>query len=145
VRPLLPTFGSRPGHSPEEIKMKPFALVVAVLFGLGSFALADDKKKEDHKQQGAKIVGTWEITKTDLELPEGTLLEFTKDGKFTITAKGTDMKIEGTYKVEKDKLLTTAKVGDQSFDDTDTIKKLTADVFEIEGKDGKVTVMKKKK
>ncbi len=126
--------------------MKPFAFaLVAVLFGLGSIALAEDKKKGDQKQEGAKIVGTWEITKTDLELPEGTLLEFTKDGKFSLTAKGTDMKIEGTYKVEKDKLLTTAKVGDQSIDDTDTITKLTADALEIKGQDGKVTVMKKKK
>jgi len=121
--------------------------LLAVLSGFGTLAQAEEKKKDDKKQEGAKIVGKWEITKTDLDIPTGTLLEFTKDGKFTMTldANGVQMKIEGTYKVEKDKLLTTAKIGDQSIDDTDTIKKLTADVFEIEGKDGKVTVMKKKK
>jgi uncharacterized protein (TIGR03066 family) len=144
-----PDFGRRRGHPTRNINMRPLLALglLAVLSGFGTLAQAEEKKKDDKKQEGAKIVGKWEITKTDLDIPTGTLLEFTKDGKFTMTldANGVQMKIEGTYKVEKDKLLTTAKIGDQSIDDTDTIKKLTADVFEIEGKDGKVTVMKKKK
>jgi len=63
--------------------------LLAVLSGFGTLAQAEEKKKDDKKQEGAKIVGTWEITKTDLDIPTGTLLQFTKDGKFTMTSMPT--------------------------------------------------------
>jgi uncharacterized protein (TIGR03066 family) len=120
------------------------AFVVGLaMLGLVGLARADEKKKDDTQKKDdavAKLMGTWEITKNTGGIPEGTLIEFAKDGKLVMTATdGT--KVDGTYKVEKDKLLTT--IG--GAEDTDTIEKLTADAVELKNKDGVVTVMKKKK
>ena len=49
-----------------------------------------------------KIVGKWEVTKAGSDLPEGSTVEFAKDGKLTALIKGDKgdaMKLEGTYKV----------------------------------------------
>ena len=94
-----------------------------------------------------KIVGMWEITKAGGDLPAGTTIEFTKDGKLNavIKADGMEVKLDGTYKVEKDKLTVKIKVADQNIEETATIKKLTDDALEIEDKDKKVDVFKKKK
>lgn len=94
-----------------------------------------------------KIVGMWEITKAGGDLPAGSTLEFTKDGKLNavIKAEGMEVKLDGTYKVEKDKLTVKIKVADQNIEETATIKKLTDDALEIEDKDKKVDVFKKKK
>ena len=56
-----------------------------------------------------------------------------------------EVKLDGTYKVEKDKLTVKIKIGDQNIEETATIKKLTDDALEIEDKDKKVDVFKKKK
>lgn len=94
-----------------------------------------------------KIVGSWVVEKTEAPLPVGAVAEFTKDGKLILTVKGKDkdIKIEGTYKVEKDKLLTKLTVGDKTHEDTDTITKLTDEALELTDKDKKVTALKKKK
>ena len=123
-------------------------LGLVALVSLASFVAADDKKEEKGKQEGnaTKLVGKWEVTKSDGNVPIGSTVEFTKDGKFSvaISANGMELKIEGTYKVEKDQLLTEAKINDQKVEDTDVIKKLTADALELEGKDKSITVLKKK-
>ena len=115
-----------------------YALAVAVAaLGIAAVATADDK------DTAAKLVGKWEITKADDEPLVGATLTFTKDGKFTIAIKVDDkeMKVEGTYKIENGKLVTES--GGMS--DTDTIKKLTDDALELENKEKKTTVLKKKK
>jgi hypothetical protein len=52
-----------------------------------------------------------------------------------------DSKMEGTYEIEKGRLVT--KIGDAS--DTDTIKKLTADEVELQNDNKETTQLKKKK
>jgi uncharacterized protein (TIGR03066 family) len=117
-----------------------FALALGGLMvataGLGSAADDDNAKK---------IVGKWEITKSGSDLPTGSTVEFTKDGKLAAVIKGDDTKLEGSYKVEKEKLTVKLKVGDQSIEEVVTITKLTDDALELKDKDAKVDVFKKLK
>lgn len=122
--------------------MKALSAVVLgllVLGSAGSTAAQDDNAK--------KIVGKWEITKSEGGVPSGAVIEFTKDGKLLVTAmvEGTELKLDGSYKVEKDKLLTKIKIGDKTHEDTDTITKLNDQVLEIKDKDNKITALKRKK
>lgn len=118
------------------------ALGLAVL-GLAGTAGAQDKKDDN----AAKIVGKWEVTKSGSDLPAGSTIEFTKDGKMTavVKADGQELKLDGTYKVEKEKLTVKLKLGDQEMEEAVTIKKLTDDALEVEDKDKKVDVFKKVK
>jgi uncharacterized protein (TIGR03066 family) len=119
--------------------------VFAGLLGVVLVVCAGSAQGQDDNAK--KIVGMWEITKAGGDLPAGSTLEFTKDGKLNavINAEGMEVKLDGTYKVEKDKLTVKIKVADQSIEETATIKKLTDDALEIEDKDKKVDVFKKKK
>jgi uncharacterized protein (TIGR03066 family) len=118
------------------------ALVLGVFaLGLAAGAVADEK---DYPKL---IVGKWEITKSDLA-PVGSVVEFTKDGKLMAVVKdqGQELKLEGTYKVDKDKLNTKIKLPcGNTTDDTDTIKMLTDESMEIENSMKKVTAFKRKK
>jgi len=118
----------------------------AFTLGVLTFALAGTTSA-DEKDYPKDIVGKWEITKTSSDAPVGTLIEFLKDGKLTAVLKieGQELKIDGTYKVDKDKLMTKIKLGDQTVEDTDTIKKLADDTLELEDKDKKTTTLKRKK
>src|SRR5262245_16739748 len=83
---------------------------------LGVVAQADDKKDEKKGANAKLIVGKWEVTKTEGGgPPEGTVIEFTKDGKLIIKGKmgDQDFTAEGTYKVNGDKFDFTMKFGDQ--------------------------------
>ena len=62
-----------------------------------------------------------------------------------VKVEGMEVKLEGTYEVEKDKLTVKIKLGEQNVEEVATIKKLTDDALEIEDKDKKVDVFKKKK
>jgi uncharacterized protein (TIGR03066 family) len=79
----------------------------------------------EDKIDAKKLVGKWEPK----EKKEGgsAVIEFTKDGKVTITlaAKGKEVKFDGTYKVDGNKVTTTMKFGDKERTDTQTITKLT--------------------
>jgi uncharacterized protein (TIGR03066 family) len=114
-------------------------LGVVMVVSAGAARADDDNAK--------KIVGIWEVTKSGGDLPVGTTLEFTKDLKLSAVIKmdGSDLKLEGSYKVEKDKLTVKVKIGDQMVEEVATLKKLTDDALEIEDKDKKVDVFKKKK
>ncbi|MFL5340799.1 MAG: DUF5640 domain-containing protein [Gemmataceae bacterium] len=130
--------------------MKPlFAhiLGVATLLGLVGFLAADDNKKDDKPKQedgAAKLVGKWEVTKTDGNIPEKAVVEFTKDGKFSLTIEG-QTRTEGKYRVEKDKLITEVEANGQKSEDTDVIKKVTADTLELENAGDKRMLSLKKK
>lgn len=123
--------------------MNRLAMAGAVLaaVGLAGLAPADDKKDET----GAKLVGKWEVTKAETDTPVGTVVEFTKDGKLVVLLKedGKETKLEGTYKVEKDKLAVSITVEGQKYDDSLTVKKITADALELIDKDKKLEVLKK--
>jgi uncharacterized protein (TIGR03066 family) len=93
-----------------------------------------------------KLVGVWEVTKSE-GAPPGATLEFTKDGKMKIRAevKGKQFEMGGTYKVEGNKVHVTFKVGDQEKKDTGTIKTLTDTRLVVEDTKGKVDEYKRKK
>jgi uncharacterized protein (TIGR03066 family) len=116
-----------------------------IFFVAGSMTEATGGDKKKSATNAEKIIGKWEVTKG--EVPAGSLVEFTKDGKlkFTIKMKGKDISLEGTYKVEGDKLKSTMKVGDKEVTDTDTIKTLNETMLILEDTKGKVAEFKRKK
>jgi uncharacterized protein (TIGR03066 family) len=121
------------------------AVVLGLAFVVPAVLKADDKKdNKKNEETAAKLLGDWEITKASDDAAVGALVNFAKDGKLVIkiTINGQEQKIEGTWKLDDNGKLITESGGS---DDTDTIKKLTADAMELENKDGKITVMKKKK
>jgi uncharacterized protein (TIGR03066 family) len=120
------------------------ALCAAVL-GLSVVVFAGTARAEDDNAK--KIVGVWEVTKSDSEIPTGSTVEFLKDGKLNVVIKDNsgDMKFSGTYKIEKDKISLKLQVNDMTHEETVTIKKLTDDALEVEDKDKKVDIFKKKK
>ena len=80
---------------------------------LTASAQADDKKdKPDHAKL---LIGKWEMTKAADDLPVGSVIEFTKDGKMKIVAKkdGKEETINAIYKVEGAKIEYTLKLGDK--------------------------------
>jgi len=110
------------------MKLLQLLLAAGLLVGLTSVCRAEDKK--DDKTNKEKIVGTWVLEKPDKpkNIPPGTTIEFTKNGKLKLSAKvdGKDINIEGTYSVDGDKLKTTGQGPDgKEQTDTDTITKLT--------------------
>jgi uncharacterized protein (TIGR03066 family) len=119
--------------------------VFAGLLGVVMVVVAGTAQAQDDNAK--KIVGIWEVAKAGGDLPAGSTIEFTNDGKLNAVVKveGMEVKLDGTYKVEKEKLTVKIKVADQNIEETATIKKLTDDALEIEDKDKKVDVFKKKK
>jgi len=103
----------------------------------------------DDKVDAAKLVGKWELTKSsDENAPKGAMVEFTKDNKVTITfnANGKEVKLEGTYKVEADKLTVKLSLpGGKDNEDTDTVKSLTDDKLVLIDKEKKENEFTKKK
>lgn len=119
-----------------------FAVVLCYCF-LGA-AVAEDKK--DAKINGSKIVGTWIVVK-DAELPPGTPVEFTKDGKLILkfTANGKEIKLEAMYKVDGDKLTLTMKNPDGKDEvEVDVINVLTEDKLMLTDPKKKETELKRK-
>lgn len=113
------------------------ALVVSVAAG------ADDKKVD-----AAQLVGKWEVTKATQMIPPGSVVEFAKEGKVTVTFKGPDGKekaLEGKYKLDGDKLNTKFTVDGETHEDTDTVKKLTDEEMELENGEKQTVNLKKKK
>jgi uncharacterized protein (TIGR03066 family) len=96
------------------------------LFVLLCGGLAADDKKAD-AIDAKKLVGKW-LRKEKVAGPT-VVMEFTKDGKATLTlgGGGKDIKLAGTYKVDGDKLTTTTNLDGQEKSQTDTILKLTDD------------------
>lgn len=119
--------------------------VLAGLLGVVMVAFATTAQAQDDNAK--KIVGVWEVAKAGGDLPAGSTIEFTKDGmiKAVVKVEGMEVKLDGTYTVAKDKLTVKIKVADQNVEETATIKKLTDDALEIEDKDKKIDVFKKKK
>jgi uncharacterized protein (TIGR03066 family) len=95
-----------------------------------------------------KIVGVWELVKGS-DLPPGTSFEFMKDGKMKVSIKDGDKTTEmnGTYKVEGDKLTNAGKGPDgKEQKETDTIVKLTDTELVIkDDKHNKTLEFKKRK
>jgi len=92
---------------------------LALCFG----ALAEDKK--DETIDAKKLVGKWEPKEKTKD--RTLLIEFAKDGKVTFTGAegGKEMKAEGTYKVNGNKLTLDMKFGDKERKMTRIVSKLT--------------------
>ncbi len=120
-------------------------MLCAVALGVCLVAAASTARAQDDNAK--KLVGVWLVEKSGSDLPVGSSIEFLKDGKMkaVIKAEGMELKLDGEYKVDKDKLTVKIKIGEESVEETATIKKLTEDVLEIEDKDKKVDSFKKKK
>jgi len=118
------------------------AAAAAALLFVGATSAAD-------KVDAGKLVGKWELTKSsDESAPKGAMVEFTKDNKVTITfdANGKEVKLEGTYKVDGEKLtVKLALPGGKDNEDTDTIKMLTDEKLVLIDKDKKENEFTKKK
>lgn len=91
-----------------------------------------------------KLVGVWEVSKG--EAPKGAKLEFTKDGKLTMTMKknGEDFRREGTYKLSKNTIEVTSKIDGKTQVKTATITKLTDTVLILREKDKEVELKRVK-
>jgi uncharacterized protein (TIGR03066 family) len=111
-------------------------------------ALTVGVRAEDKKADNAKLlVGAWEVVKADKGTVEvGATVEFTKDGKMKVTHKkdGKEEVGEGTYKVDGDKFKFKLKVGDNEFEKTITIKKISETELSTTDEDGKAVEFKKK-
>jgi uncharacterized protein (TIGR03066 family) len=114
--------------------------MAAAVLVLGAAARAQDK---DYAKM---VVGKWEVSKADEgTVPVGTQIEFTKDGKMKVAGKkdDADLKLEGTYKVVKDKLTFTMKLGDAEKSQTITITKISDKEMSTKSEEGKAVDLKK--
>jgi uncharacterized protein (TIGR03066 family) len=119
-----------------------FAALAVCLLGLAAQA---DEKKTDYAKM---VVGKWEITKSFNEGPPvGAHAEMTKDGKLHVQFKMGDdeVKIEGTYKVEGDKVSYVMKAGTDEHKATFTIKKISKTEMTTEDDKGNIVELKRVK
>jgi len=104
--------------------------------------------RADEKDTAKMLVGKWEAAKVDEgTLPQGTIVEFTKDGKVKITAKkdNEEFNLAGTYKFENHKLTVKLKMNDEEKEHTVTVKKISDTEFVAEHEDGKSITFKRTK
>jgi uncharacterized protein (TIGR03066 family) len=90
-----------------------------------------------------KLLGRWEATRG--EIPPGSILEFTRDGKLKITIKvdGKAMSDESSYVVQGEAIKTTHKEGAKEVTETLKIKTLTEKVLVTEDDKAKTEEFKK--
>src|SRR5271169_2281497 len=102
-----------------------FATVICLaITGTAAAQVTKDTKAANNKD---KIVGVWIVVKGE-GVPAGTPMEFTKDGKLILKfdVNGKEFKMEGSYKIDGDKVTVSMKTPDGKEDsETDTIKTLT--------------------
>jgi uncharacterized protein (TIGR03066 family) len=131
-----------PSLCEDDMKTLKLLAVVAIVFLYGTGVRAEEKV-----DYAKTLVGKWEITKADEgTVPVGTIVEFTKDGKFIVTGKkdSKEENFEGTYTVEKDTFTFVVKIGDMEHKETITITKMTDKEMSTKDKDGKAVECKKK-
>lgn len=122
--------------------MKTFVASVMTLVLVAGFASAETKI------DAAKIVGKWTVAKTEGDVPKGTVVEFTKDGKLSVSIEenGKKLTIGGTYKIVGDKLKVKVVINDKELpEDEDTIKSLSDTELVTIDKEKKESVFKKAK
>jgi uncharacterized protein (TIGR03066 family) len=100
------------------------ALMSLLVFAGG---LPAEYKKGDEKIDAKKLVGRWENVEFK-EVGVSKTAEFAKDGKAVFTdtdAKGNETKVEGTYRIDGNKLVVTVTLKGKERQVTTTISKLT--------------------
>jgi uncharacterized protein (TIGR03066 family) len=119
------------------------AFTLAIVF-VGSTVAQEKDKKID----ADKLTGIWELTKSSGGLPNGSIIEFTKDSKVKVSLDidGKKIEIPGTFKVEKDKITFKISAPDgKDQEEVNTIKELTDAKLVLVDKDGKEDELTKKK
>jgi uncharacterized protein (TIGR03066 family) len=104
-------------------------------------------RSADEADHAKLLIGKWEVTKADEgTVPEGSIIEFTRDGKVkAITKKGESQEIsEGSYKIEKDTLTVTMKKDGEEKSHKVTISKINEKEMTVKHEDGKIVELKKK-
>jgi uncharacterized protein (TIGR03066 family) len=119
------------------------------LLGAGAIVclLSAGARAEEKIDYAKMLVGKWEVTKADEgTVGVGTMVEFTKDGKFIVSGKkdGVDSMFEGTYKVTGNTFTFTLKIEEKENSQTITIKKISDKEMATENKEGKSVELKKK-
>ena len=111
---------------------------VAVLVLTGFTGAADDKI------DAKKLIGKWETAKPAKGEPSF-VLEFTDKGKFSVSfdMDGKPMTIEGTYKVDGNKVEVTMSFNGKEVKETHTVTKLTDDEMVSKDSKGKEETMKR--
>lgn len=101
-------------------------MLFAGLVAVGLSASAAPVPKQATKTNAEKIVGTWDLYSFNADTKQKVgVVEFVKDGKMTV--RFGEMKHEGKYKVEKDKIDYELQVSDHTQKEVLTIEKLTDD------------------
>ena len=118
--------------------MKTLTLTLAALVLVGLNARAEDAR-------ASKLVGKWEAVKG--HLPAGSTIEFSKDGKITVSVKqeGKTVKHAGTYKLDGGKISVTRKYEGKERTRSFKVKKLTDEALLTEDDQGKTTEFKRVK
>ena len=95
-----------------------------------------------------KLVGKWAPVpeKDKKDKPPAMTLEFTADGKVSITAgpPGAEQRADGTYTLTGDKLAVQLKIDNADLKETLTIKKLTDTELTTEDSTGRAETLKRK-
>ncbi len=128
-----------------------FALVAVLVLSLSASGSEAAKKDGQNKaaDNAKQIIGIWEFVKGD-DIPEGAkgTAEFTKDGKckFVLEFMGKKNVMEGTYKVDGDKMPATLKGPDgKERTETAKIKTLNATTLILEDDQRNSAEFKRKK
>ena len=120
------------------------ALGVLLVVAAGASAQdTKDGKKDKDAVDAKKLIGKWEPK----DKKDNVTLEFTKDGKLllSVEAGGKTNKLEGTYKLDGNKLTVVLKFMDQEMKEEVTVSKLTDDEMETTDSKGKKETMKRVK
>lgn len=106
---------------------------------------SEEKAKEKTASNQDKLVGSWELVKSErgAVVAGNVTLTFARDGQFTFEVKNKGTTQEGTYAVEGDKLKTTTPKDDVDDKKVKVIKKLTDTVLVLADEKGKKDEYKK--
>jgi uncharacterized protein (TIGR03066 family) len=119
-------------------------LVCVAILALAYTASAAGQAKIDPKL----LVGKWEIVpdKDKKEKPPAMVIEFTADGKVSLTVSdgGKESRVEGTYKLDADMLAVSLKISDKEVKETLMVKKLTTTELITEDSKKKTETLRKK-
>jgi uncharacterized protein (TIGR03066 family) len=125
-----------------------------LLLGLAGVSAADNKpkppakdaEKEDKKAKidKEKLIGAWEVTE-DAVGEKGTVFEFAKKDKITLSAKKKKAGLDGTYKLDGDKLTWSVGMAGVKVDSPPMkVTKLNEKELVLEYPNGDKMILKKK-
>lgn len=116
-------------------------LCAVVVLGFAGFVAGQDTKVD-----AKKLIGKWEPAKPKEGGPK-MVIEFAEGGKLslTVTAGDKSQKIDGTYKVDGNKVEVAMAFGGKEEKETFTVSKLTDDEMVSKDSKGKEDTLKKVK